>query len=79
MVCQSRHGGLSAAGELVKNFLLHGRGDDPKGVEEEQRAAAEWQRRLMNDPELQKKLFAKDPKTMREFDAFGVYARDPRR
>jgi hypothetical protein len=58
---------------LVETFLKTGRGDDPAGRESEIAAAAEWERRLMADPELQKKFLAKDPQVMEWFESFGIY------
>jgi hypothetical protein len=63
--------------ELVKTYLETGRGDDPAGRKAEIAAAREWHRRLMADPEKQKKLLAGDPETLRELSAYGVYAEKP--
>jgi hypothetical protein len=63
---------------LIESFLATGRSDGGEPRETEIAAAREWQRRLLNDPELQKKFLAKDPEVMRQFDAYGVYAPDPR-
>jgi hypothetical protein len=65
--------------DLVETFLNTGHGDDPQGREREVAAAAEWQRRLLADPELQRRFLARDPVLMREFDCFAVYSADPRR
>jgi hypothetical protein len=62
---------------LVKTYLETGRGDDPAGRDAEIAAAREWHRRLMADPEKQKKLLAGDPVTLRELSAYGVYAEKP--
>jgi hypothetical protein len=64
--------------ELIETFFKTGHGDDAAGREEEIRAAEEWERRLLADPEKQKKLLAKDPETLREFACYGIYRRDPR-
>src|SRR5262249_40530125 len=65
--------------EMVETFLRTGHGDDAGGVEAEWAGAAEWERRLMNDPEKQKKFLARDPEVMKQFDYFGMYRRDRRR
>jgi hypothetical protein len=62
---------------LIETFLKTGRGDDPAGRDAEIAAAREWHRRLMADPEKQKKLLAGDPETLRELSAYGVYAEKP--
>src|SRR5262249_10039326 len=51
----------------------------PDDLEEVQALAKEWERRLLNDAEKQKKFLAKDPEVMKEFAHFGVYRRDRRR
>lgn len=45
--------------DLIETFFKTGRGDDPAGVEREHAAAEEWERRLLADPEKQKKFLAK--------------------
>jgi hypothetical protein len=65
---------------LVKSFFEKGRGDHPGETREfEEWCAGEWERRLLADPELQRKFLARDPELMGQFAAYGVYARDPRR
>jgi len=65
---------------LVGSFLMHGHGDNPNESREfEQERAEEWLRNLMSDPEKQRKLLARDPETLRQFAAYGMYAADPRR
>lgn len=63
----------------VETFHRTGHCDNSDGVEAGYAAAAEWQRRLMADPELQRKFLAKDPTVMREFEYYGMLRRDPRR
>jgi hypothetical protein len=65
--------------DLLKAFETTGRGDDPKGREEEIRRAAEWEQKLMSDAEMQRRFFAKDAEVMAQFAAFGIYAADPRK
>jgi len=64
---------------MVERFLKTGHGDDPGGRSAEEAAAAEWERRLLADPEKRAKFLAKDPTVMREFAYFGMYRADPRR
>jgi len=64
---------------MVETFLRTGHGDDPGGRSAEEAAAAEWERRLLADPEKRAKFLAKDPTVMREFAYFGMYRADPRR
>jgi hypothetical protein len=63
---------------LIESFLATGRADVAEPREHEIACAREWQRRLMADPEVQKKFLAKDPEVMKQFDAYAVYAPDPR-
>jgi hypothetical protein len=63
---------------FVESFLATGKSDGGEPREYEIAMAREWQRRLMADPELQRKFLAKDPQIMREFDYFAGYAPDPR-
>ena len=41
--------------------------------------AAEWERRLMADPEVQKKFLAGDPELLKQFRYFGMYRADRRK
>jgi len=63
---------------MVERFLKTGHGDDPGGRSAEEAAAAEWERRLLTDPEKRAKFLAKDPTVMREFAYYAMYRRDPR-
>jgi hypothetical protein len=63
--------------DLVETFLNTGHGDDPQGREVEIAAAREWQRRLLADPELQRRFLARDPVLMRQFACFAVYSAGP--
>jgi hypothetical protein len=66
--------------EMIENFLQSGRSGGPDTRQVEIAAANEWLRRLMADPELQKKFLAgTDPELRRQFDAFAIYAPDPRK
>ena len=70
---------LSLAGvrdEAIASFLKTGQVAGPAGeTREDQIAAADrWNDRLMRDPEMQKKLLAGDPQTVREFNYFSMYA-----
>ncbi len=62
---------------LIETFLKSGHGDDPAGRSVEIAAAREWRRRLDSDPEMQRRLLAKDPQIMREFACYGIYAERP--
>ncbi len=59
---------------LIRSFHLTGRGDDPNGRETEIKAAEAWKEKLLSDPEMQRRLFAKDPEIMKQFRAYGMYA-----
>jgi hypothetical protein len=63
--------------ELIENFLKTGRSGGPDNRETEIAVAREWERRLLSDPELQRRFLAKDPELMKQFDAYGVYAAAP--
>jgi hypothetical protein len=66
--------------EMIKTFLQSGRSGGPDTRETEIAAAREWQRRLLADPELQKRfLSGADPELRRQFDAYAIYAADPRK
>src|SRR5262249_48340970 len=65
--------------EMVETFLRTGHGDDPGGTEVEHAMAAEWERRLMADPEVQKKFLAGDPELLKQFRYFGMYRADRRK
>jgi len=69
--------GVRAA--TLEAFHRTGHGDDPGGAEVEQAAAKEWERKLMADPELQRKFLARDSEVMKQFEYYGIYRRDPRR
>jgi hypothetical protein len=80
----SGYGDILARGvrpETIKAFEATGYADDPVGEGQEFQAAmaAEWERRLLADPELQRRFLAKDPELMRQFEYYGIYAQDPRK
>jgi hypothetical protein len=82
----SGYGDVLARGvrpQTVKHFEETGYADDPVGEGRESQAqkAAEWNRKLMSDPEMQKKFLAvpMDPEIKRQFDYYGIYAPDPRK
>ena len=54
-------------------------GDKVHPAEEEMRAAEEWKRRLLADPELQRRFLARDPEIMKQFAAFGQGGLFPQR
>jgi hypothetical protein len=58
---------------MIRAFYEHGHGDDPAGRAAEIAAADAWERKLMDDPEMQRRLFAKDPEIMRQFDYFAMF------
>jgi hypothetical protein len=75
-----------AAGELVahgtrptfvENVLATGRSGGPDDRATEIALAREWERRLLADPELQRKFFAKDPEIMEQFSYYAGYAPAP--
>jgi hypothetical protein len=60
--------------EMLKNFLAKGVSGGPDDRATEIAAAREWERRLLADPELQKRfLSGTDPELRRQFDCFGIY------
>jgi hypothetical protein len=60
--------------ELIRNFYATGRSGGPDSRETEIKLAEEWKERLLADPEMQRRLFAKDPEIMKQFRAYGMYA-----
>jgi hypothetical protein len=64
-------------GDLVKSYLETGKSGLKLDRAVEIRAADEWHRQLMGDPEKQRRLMAGDPELLRQLTAYGVYAAGP--